>query len=306
MSESHESWSLGYAYLSDDGVTIIDPGTGTAANLERWRVFLNQSGRRLSDITHVLLTHGHADHLGLTNHLLAHTRAQVYLSRAEHAWLHGRHPSQDQTGGGFLRQFEAWGVPEPMHAPLVKALRSLYTWTPPVADHFLEDGQQLDLPGAQLTVVSVPGHTVGHVGFIDHHQRLFFSGDHVLPRTNPGIGSGSTPAHDLLTDFLDSLDAMRAYDIFEVLPGHEYRFTGLHARAQVIQQKHLRRATQIRDAWLTHPGFSIWDIASRTGWGRSLTERTPYAIHAVLHQTEIHVRSIERGNILPRLHRVTS
>src|SRR5699024_10739183 len=77
MSEAHRSWSIGYAYLADDGVTVIDPGTASEHHLERWREFLHQHGRTLSNIAFILLTHGHGDHVGLTMELRNHCEATV-------------------------------------------------------------------------------------------------------------------------------------------------------------------------------------------------------------------------------------
>ena len=57
------------AVVSDSaGVALIDPGP--ASCLEALELGLNAQGIRLSDVTHILLTHVHLDHAGATGTLV--------------------------------------------------------------------------------------------------------------------------------------------------------------------------------------------------------------------------------------------
>ena len=69
------------AYLIDgaDGLTLIDSGfpKKEAAVFEA----IGQMGRSPSDLKHLILTHGHPDHLGSAAAIVRVTGARTYLTR---------------------------------------------------------------------------------------------------------------------------------------------------------------------------------------------------------------------------------
>jgi uncharacterized MAPEG superfamily protein len=58
------------------------------------------------------------------------------------------------------------------------------------------------------------------------------SGDHLLPRITPNISVLADDDPSMLDDYLASLEKVSRLPVDEVLPGHEYRFTGAAARAE--------------------------------------------------------------------------
>ena len=56
-------------------------------------------------------------------------------------------------------------------------------------DRLIEDGELADVPGWKLRALHTPGHTPGHLCFVDERSRRLFSGDHVLPRITPNISA---------------------------------------------------------------------------------------------------------------------
>jgi glyoxylase-like metal-dependent hydrolase (beta-lactamase superfamily II) len=105
----------------------------------------------------------------------------------------------------------------------------------------------------------LPGRAVGEL----------FASDHVLPRINPNISVWPEETVKPLRDHLDSLARVRALEVDEVLPAHEWRFRGLTERADSIAAHHGHRLAELLDAVTRQPGSTPWDLAAELTWSRS-------------------------------------
>ena len=70
-------------YVSGQARILIDGGTTT----KHIRTELSTLGLTLSDLTHILITHTHSDHISALPVLLAHTQAKLLCSRGAHSEL---------------------------------------------------------------------------------------------------------------------------------------------------------------------------------------------------------------------------
>ena len=139
---------------ADDTLTAIDTGLpGSAPGI------LAAARRIGAPVGRVVLTHAHKDHVGsldaLVTALGGADRVQVAIGRREARLLAGDFSldaaePQTKVRGGFQRC---------VTRPTV----------------LLEDGQQV--PGSALRAVACPGHTPGHLGFLDERDGTLFCGD---------------------------------------------------------------------------------------------------------------------------------
>src|SRR5439155_3260915 len=90
-------------------------------------------------------------------------------------------------------------------------------------------------------VVATPGHTRGHVGFLDRGAAVLFAGDHVLPHITPSIGVEVFNDGLALVDFIASLARVRQLPATRVLPAHGPDCPGLAARADPLLEHHATR-----------------------------------------------------------------
>ena len=120
---------------------VVDPGADAAQ-------LLLELARMGAACAGILVTHSHWDHLGGVADLAEGTGAEVYAPAAEATVL--------ERPDDF---YAALGVSIRPHAP----------------EHRLEGGEELDLAGVAFEVVSVPGHSPGHLAF--HADGCLFSGD---------------------------------------------------------------------------------------------------------------------------------
>jgi hydroxyacylglutathione hydrolase len=118
---------------------VVDPGDDAATlRLELARMEAACSA--------IFVTHTHWDHLGAVADLAEGTQAPVYAPAAERTVLER---------------------PEDYYSGL-----SIRGWTPAVA---LEGGETVEAAGISFEVISVPGHSPGHLAF--HADGSLFSGD---------------------------------------------------------------------------------------------------------------------------------
>jgi len=145
--------------VDDQGAVLID--TGSPGDLGRIRKAMTRAGVGPRDVRAILQTHGHLDHAGNTAELHAWTGAPVHAHPLEQAHLEGGFP---YTGlARVCGALEALG-------------RGVLGYRPARIDVPLADGDVLPFWGG-LRVVHLPGHTLGHCGFLSLRHDLLFSGD---------------------------------------------------------------------------------------------------------------------------------
>ncbi|HYV72739.1 MAG TPA: MBL fold metallo-hydrolase [Candidatus Binatia bacterium] len=154
------------AYLIDgqDGLTLIDAGfpDKEVAVVEA----LRELGRSPDQLKHLILTHGHPDHIGSAAAIVRETGARTYM-----------HPLDirlAETGGPFRPMTPAPGL---LRQILCRVIYDHNKRLAPVAiDQPLTDGETLNIAGG-IDVVHVPGHCAGQVALLWRPGRMLFAAD---------------------------------------------------------------------------------------------------------------------------------
>ena len=257
-----------YLLLGGGMVLLVDTGLGhkcRSALLE----LLSSLGLRLQDITDILVTHFHVDHLGLAYWLKEKAGARVLMNAIEWDIITEMREDVPAFLAEFREFFRSSGVPkgvvEQMLArhPLSSAAES---YTKLVVDEPLRDGDVVRVGSFSLRVLLTPGHSPGHTCLYEAGEKLLISGDHVLPDITPNVmdipGRGGTA----LEDYLSSLDRMSELDVKLVLPGHRSPFKGLRKRVEELRQHHLRRLSEILSILGQRGPMTAYEIASKISW----------------------------------------
>lgn len=149
-----------FAFVDDDGqVTLVDAGTKRAPR--RILAGLEHIGVAPSDVTRLLVTHAHPDHIGGLATMRGRTGATVAVHERDAAYVReGKGPVLDRsTLGGRLFRRNRGSAPTPVEDELV-------------------DGQVLDVGGG-LRVVHTPGHSPGHVALLHQASGVLITGDSI-------------------------------------------------------------------------------------------------------------------------------
>ncbi len=245
-------------------------------------------GGGLDRVASATVTHLHPDHLGLASRLRKATGARIAMHREEAAALAAMFESEP-TEESRTRMLDDWGVPAERRDDLPAAGARTRASAPVTIDVLLEHDDPLSVPGRELRVIATPGHTTGHICLRDVGERLDFTGDHVLPQLNPGIGLGGPTDGNPLTDYLASLDRVAVFDDHEALPAHGHRFDGLASRCGTIARHHLGRAAEVSAIVADDGGLSVWETASRIRWSAGWTNLHGVRLQSALSQTAMHL-----------------
>ncbi len=204
-------------YLVEEGgkVTVVD--AGVSGYRGQVGPGCGELGLAESDVAAVVLTHAHADHVGVAELLRAELGVPVYV-HADDEQLARTQKSQGKNEASmlpYLRHPAAWKL-------LWELGRNGGLKRRPIEEvRTFSDGDVLDVPG-RLRVVHTPGHTAGHCALVAEGAGVTFAGD-ALCTYNPLTGQ---PGPQLMPSSLNrsneqalaSLDRLEGLGL--LLPGH--------------------------------------------------------------------------------------
>jgi hydroxyacylglutathione hydrolase len=165
---------------------IVDPGD------EGERILSAVGELGIEHVQAILLTHTHFDHIGAVAPVARATGAPVYCPELERQVLANIMDYVPWPGFGPFESYEA--------------------------DHTVKGGEQLELAGLTIDVISTPGHSPGHVTYAIPAADALFSGDVLFQGS---VGRVDLPGGDWAT-LLGSIEHL--IDSFPpqttVHPGH--------------------------------------------------------------------------------------
>ena len=162
----------------------------------------------------------------------------------------------------------------------------------------IEDGARPLGDDTPLRAIWHPGDTPGHLCFADERHNLMLTGDHVLPRITPNISPSPLTTDDTLGSFLRSLSELARFDPDEVLPAHEYRFSGLPARIRQLHEHHRDRLREILGIVAGAGGCTTVDIAERLSWSRPWDQNLGFVRRSAIGETYAHLVHLERRGMI--------
>jgi len=280
------------------GIVLVDAGWPVDEAWANLNEGLQSIGFSITDVEGVLVTHNHADHLGLAGRIRDASGAWIAMHE-----LDAREVDFDVDPEIFKRAGETWliksGVEESdMPSLIIDAGQFVEFAKIPKADRTIVDGER-PLPGAtHIRTLWTPGHSPGHVCFVDEKNNLLLSGDHVLPRISPHISVHPREHGDPLGTYIDSLNAMLGMNPEEILPAHEYRFSGLDERIVQMNRHHEDRLTEVLASINEHPGASTYEISSKLTWSHGWENTQGMLRRAAMGETLAHIVHLDRRGLI--------
>ncbi len=151
--------------------------SGIPGSLELVEEELVEAGLSLKQVTHLIITHHHADHIG--NLSLIHSRypdIPVYAHRLEIPYIRGER--EDAKGNVSIDELRE------LFPRITKSeVEELYKTKNRVIFHGnlrgISEKESGEIP-SELRVIDSPGHTPGHICIYDPQEKVLISGDLIM------------------------------------------------------------------------------------------------------------------------------
>ena len=293
--------TLVYAVEGEDGLVLVDAGWPAE---ESWQALLDgleAIGSHITQVRGVVVTHFHPDHHGLAGRVRTASGAWVAMHPADAAVIS---TIRNEPPGAYGRAWAAHllraGATEQDLADLSEA-RGVQFDPPAVPNRLLVDGDAVPLGGRLMRVHHTPGHTPGHICLHLEPDGPLFSGDHLLPRISPHIGTWRAATDDPLGEYLGSLRALRGLDAERVLPAHITDFVDHAGRVDELLAHHDDRLGEITRLLAGGAELTMWEIAAGMTWTRDWESLSAFAKTLALSEADAHVKHLLATDVLARI-----
>ncbi len=280
-----------YLVRLESGYLLIDTGMQTDACFQALTRAMEGLALQWTDISQILLTHIHPDHMGLAPRVAELSGAPLALHWADHRLL-GEITDIEPHRIWQQEVLSSAGVPEAMMAlvdrSMLEVQESFHRITP---DRMLSGGDHISTCHGPLEVLWTPGHSPGHVCLYERARRVLISGDHILEHISPNIGWH--PGRDALGEFLSSLDLIAGLEVDLILPSHGSPFAGHREWVRKTQEHHADRCARIVS--LIDGGATTANQVAEQLWQRALS---PFHYRFAIFEVLAHLEYLERRQIL--------
>ena len=233
LLQDHDKW------------VIVDTGVSDERSQDGWKRILDD-GLGGSEISKIIVTHYHPDHIGNADWLSNRTNTSVWMSPTEfltaHAVFEG---AATHTTRAVGKLFQAHGLPDEEIGNVAakgdhykELVRSL-----PTSFLRITNGEKLDICGRPWQAIVGSGHSPEHLALFCEKEHVLISGDMLLPKisTNVAVWPHSDKSNPL-KEFLTSIDLFQDLPVDTlVLPSHGLPFVGMHSRIQELKMHHEER-----------------------------------------------------------------
>ena len=264
--------SLACYVVRSSSLLLIDTGyLYTLPALDRGLASL---GLRRSDVDVILLTHGHADHLGACTEVRSSSNTAVLIHPADMDLLRGGVAAQLESRVELVSVMAALSAHEELDQRRAFLRASIGA---PVTDaQSLHDGCVVDLGGGvRLTAIHTPGHTPGSVVVVAEADGIAFAGDAVQ---GWGGRPGVLPLFFDVAEYEKSLQTIESLDLHVLALAHPYRWSGDHGYPSPIRRDgEVGRTLQDSRAYVQDARLAVSDAL--TGPNQSASEFAGTAIN---------------------------
>jgi len=226
-----------FLIIEGDQRILVDCGPRYEAAQAALLSGLKESSLAPEDVTALVLTHGHVDHVGLAR-LFQSRGVPVYSHRDVNTWLNPDGEWVNYRQDFYDRLYRECGMPSEVRERTLQEYSVYHLLNDrSVVDVHLEDGAVLPVM-PRFRVIYVPGHAQAAIALFDEENGELIVGDQLLPRVSsnalvePTLDAKSGREAERtksLLQYRENLKTLLTYPIRRVYPGHGAEFEEVHA-----------------------------------------------------------------------------
>jgi glyoxylase-like metal-dependent hydrolase (beta-lactamase superfamily II) len=279
------------------GVALVD--AAIPASVDRDIVpFLARLGLTPSDLSSVVVTHGHPDHVGGIARLLElNPHLEILCSEVERPWIEQHGQMYDELFLGFPGDLE---LPDETRSYVLDQLCGPDIRTTRV----VAPGDVVDLGDRSLRVIDASGHSSGHIALLEESTETLLTAD-----ASQGSGVGYTAASQALPPlYVDAALYCRTQDRLSsigartLVSAHHEHVRGTAVSEFLASSAHfVQRNAEIVAGIVRKAGepLGLGEIASRLGSSLSVIESQAYVGSLqLLCASRAHVEELVEAGIL--------
>jgi glyoxylase-like metal-dependent hydrolase (beta-lactamase superfamily II) len=256
LEEFPGMWGFAYLILVKDNGgdlyrVLVDTGSGIGESNRGLEAGFQAASRltgqeiSFSSLTHILITHGHIDHIGGLSYICPRTTARIGVHELDRRIL----TNYEERLTIISRRLGEFLLEAGVSFEQRENLLAMYQFTKSLF-HSVSVDFTLEAAGMRLgpfQFFHVPGHSAGHV--VIRLDDIILSGDHVLNQTSPHQSPEHLTLSTGLDHYLHSLETFKnwAGNPRLTLGGHKTPIIDLSSRIDEIRRLHEDRLQQVLD-----------------------------------------------------------
>jgi glyoxylase-like metal-dependent hydrolase (beta-lactamase superfamily II) len=207
--------------ITEEELTLVDTGLrGSSAQIV---AFIRSLGRSVEEISLIVITHNHYDHIGGLAELRRLTKAKVAAHKADIGETEGQ-------------LFYPRVIRRLLQVRPFSALRPVFSINPDDVDIRLE-GSEVFKPLGGLEVIHTPGHTPGSISLFSPQNKLLIVGD-ALDKHGKSVLLPHKMVSNDLKQALDSVRGLSQLDFDILCFGHGRPLSGdIRARVRELAER---------------------------------------------------------------------
>ncbi|TFF63642.1 MAG: MBL fold metallo-hydrolase [Promethearchaeota archaeon] len=300
-----------YLLKIDGSNVLIDAGLHFKDWKRKFFSGLKKFKLTVKDIDYCIVTHDHIDHIGLIKTLnRKNPDMRILMHKITHDLIKWgtdvkNNSEVEMVARELAERMIKFGISKEKGERIVQFFSNwhkLIQYCKP--DRILDDNDEVSFISNKLKIIWTPGHAPGHICIFDTNNRYLFSGDHILSRITPHIGSfmlnpsvkNEYDLSNILEYYLKSLDKIDALNPKIIFPAHQEVIYSPHERISEIKKHHDNRLFEISSIIKNNPLTP--NRISQLHFGDNLSEiNTFLAISEVIS----HLIYLERQNKIKRV-----
>lgn len=288
------------------GWTLVDTGFHDELAEDAWPRAFAELGIRPQDISQILITHYHPDHLGGAGWLQQMTGAPAYLHEVELRQVELFWGEKMSTQADALRDFfHAEGMPLETAQEIANHHHHQFGRVQPMAQYTpLPTGARFQIGAGNYEVIWTPGHSDGLAVFWDESTRILLANDMILNKITPNVSLWPDCRPNPLQDYIDSLRKVEDLGARLALPGHRTVIEDVSGRAREIRLHHAERLNAMERPCLGTKGATAWEVCEQVF---NPAQLTIHQVRFAMSETLAHLVYMERqGRLVKKGNRFVS